>query len=363
VTLFLWAMGVCGVFVADVGNEALGECSCYYSFPAIPALAALVTPLALCFNFIGKCEFLGMSFLFGDYLYSITYHFPHHLARQSMLWTWGTLTVPFIQGTEDQREDEEHAGEDDLGQKLMPWTEQLLQADPGSWWKLFYLVRFVYVFRISMLCIISLAAAPFLVKLNNSFLQLTSEYYFAYPAFAVFARVWLVTPSILTVVFGLWIILWTYDQIDKGDLIKDMIDVDRIAKVAFEKRRYVFSVLTVFHLIMTVVCAYGLWPLSQRLANPLEYEQVGLLTTEAWCSCGWVLFTQILVAVTSNVYIMEPEINFLHHLGEENLTKRELRQREKDRLFEPETDDHATKLLITQGKVEDSSASSSDSDL
>merc|ERR1740139_1282665 len=55
IMLFVWAMGVCEVFVARA-KEELGDCACYYDYPPLPALLALGTPFGLAFGFIAQVE-------------------------------------------------------------------------------------------------------------------------------------------------------------------------------------------------------------------------------------------------------------------------------------------------------------------
>jgi hypothetical protein len=97
--VFMWAMGATEVFVAPVEGFDPEECMCYYQLPELTALLGLATPFALYAVFRAQVQMRGLACLYGDYLSWITFIIPHYLARQSFLWTWGTLVTPKAAGT------------------------------------------------------------------------------------------------------------------------------------------------------------------------------------------------------------------------------------------------------------------------
>jgi hypothetical protein len=97
--VFMWAMGATEVFVAPVPGFSTTECMCYYQLPELTALLGLATPFALYAVFRAQVQMRGLACLYGDYLSWITFIIPHYLARQSFLWTWGTLVTPKAAGT------------------------------------------------------------------------------------------------------------------------------------------------------------------------------------------------------------------------------------------------------------------------
>merc|ERR1719323_2690587 len=72
--LFSWAMGATEVFAADARvNPKEPACMCYYMLPPEASLAALTMPVVLLFRWSQRLQLLGMSALFGDYLYNVKY--------------------------------------------------------------------------------------------------------------------------------------------------------------------------------------------------------------------------------------------------------------------------------------------------
>merc|ERR1719215_628763 len=102
------------------------------------------------------------------------YAFPHHLAKRSLMWTWATLTVPYVQGTIKHKSmlrrnstsivegGKEVADADPDTDNALCWDEYVLASDPSGFFKLYRCCRVLWFYRLFVVMMVSVAAAPFL---------------------------------------------------------------------------------------------------------------------------------------------------------------------------------------------------------
>jgi hypothetical protein len=102
--LFVWSIPLFAVFVAPSGEDT--ECSCFYRLPALAGVFALAAPMSFLVLFVSKVQCLGMSILYGDYFYFTRFDVPYYLVKQSKMWSWSTLVVPWLAGTPDFKEED-----------------------------------------------------------------------------------------------------------------------------------------------------------------------------------------------------------------------------------------------------------------
>eukprot|EP00445_Apocalathium_hangoei_P007646 CAMPEP_0203851052 /NCGR_PEP_ID=MMETSP0359-20131031/7122_1 /ASSEMBLY_ACC=CAM_ASM_000338 /TAXON_ID=268821 /ORGANISM="Scrippsiella Hangoei, Strain SHTV-5" /LENGTH=681 /DNA_ID=CAMNT_0050767023 /DNA_START=7 /DNA_END=2052 /DNA_ORIENTATION=- len=155
-TIFLWSMGAAEVFAAQVIE---GECYCLYQLPWLDSMLGLSSPFALLLIFCIKLQSLGKAALYGDYMYSVSYHMPFHLAKRSILWTRGSLLSPLVTGHQALRS--ERAWLNNFTHQRVEWLGRM---------QVFFLA-----FRALILAIVSVAGCPFLLRMLELFRMNFSE--------------------------------------------------------------------------------------------------------------------------------------------------------------------------------------------
>jgi len=294
--LFIWSMGATQVFPARA--NATNTCTCYYILPSLWCILALGMPFSLLFDWAGKVQMLAMSSLYGDYLYSWKFTAPHHLVKQSLLWTWSTLVSTKVTGTTA-----------DKGQN---WHARIMSTDPEAFNRLYLVMKGMWFLRVLILLTVVIAASPFMVRVKELILALSQSTSGALN----FCLRFIVQPlpSVVIVIIGAWAVLSLRDHVLHEDNLRMLLD--REVETKSSHRSLVFGVLAALVSILTFSSTVALWPSWREMWDPASAGDVSIIQAEVWGSAGFAWCGLVVFQVIREVYIFEHEMNLLRKVGD-----------------------------------------------
>jgi hypothetical protein len=318
--VFLWAMGATEVFVAPVEGHPKENCMCFYQLPELTALIGLATPFALYAVFRAQVQMRGLACLYGDYLSWITFIVPHYLARQSFLWTWGTMVTPKSAGTVTTKGTQ---------------RPYLATATSKSWAQLQRIHSGLYTSSNLLGIVVAFTASSFMISFKEVCVSMYKSEGYTPLVQTVIKYVLLPLPTLATYGIGGYALNELYHttlKLDPGESICGQLKVVMPsfiscclpANVSYEQPlRYVlFTVLSIILIGFTVAAGHGLSPNLSFLLDfggkkvPLDWTS--LAQAELWSACGFVFFLIHMPRILAIAFSTWDDLESLKNLAEPN---------------------------------------------
>lgn len=323
--IFFWSSGgsaVFGAFVPDTEEP----CMCYYQLSLTAAFFALVTPFSLLVLYIGSCQMAGMAALYGDFLYCQAYTMPFYLVRQSKMWSWSTLVVPWVAGTPNS------SGEASLANR----DQNLVEGRDGSLSREFFksyrrAQQMQVVFRDIVFWIpVALASGPAILRAeelatlvarcekHEHFEGETNNQHDAHSQHFMLKAVMLV-PSVFTLIYGVFVSReYSEHFIELHEEVQPKLWSG--LKACCTRRVFLTFVGTPFAicvLAMSLAVAEGLFPdmdyvLPWRNTPP---PPTSLVQAELWGACGFMFVVVPVQLLLTTVYSTHEDLMKLLNLG------------------------------------------------
>jgi len=308
-SMFLWAMGLAGVYVAPIAEKGVSTCACFYQIPDLDALVALSTPLALFAVFFGRVQMQGLAALFGDYLSYQTYTIPHYLGRQSFLWTWAMLCSPKMVGTiqGDKRE----------------------TFSVSQWKTLSSMQKSLYYFSLSLQAFVALSASSFMIRSKELLTSLYLQGDMTPSVNAVIKYILLPLPSAITVGVGLYAAWELYTMTLGTDGRETFSHALRTLlpsrmhvcvpdeNTACEQILAIGTLIVGWVLLLSWTCAVaqGLCPDRDLLLGKKDIHPPRLAQAELWGACGFIFFAVHVPRITAIAFSTWDDMESLKYLA------------------------------------------------
>eukprot|EP00747_Dinoflagellata_sp_TGD_P194442 gnl/TRDRNA2_/TRDRNA2_61833_c0_seq2.p1 gnl/TRDRNA2_/TRDRNA2_61833_c0~~gnl/TRDRNA2_/TRDRNA2_61833_c0_seq2.p1 ORF type:complete len:620 (-),score=85.57 gnl/TRDRNA2_/TRDRNA2_61833_c0_seq2:182-1816(-) len=333
--IFFWAMGAASVFTAEVEGRHRDDCLCFYQLEPGRALIALATPFLLLVTFVGKVQMIGMSMLYGDYVYFHRYDVPHYLAKQSMLWSWQTLISPRVAGTRRAE-----------GKAVSP-REDMSKSD----FQYFYYIQFsLWALRLVVLNgFVALAACPFMVRAKEMLTGLLMSPEWSTPARSFVLRIVVLPfPAVFSWCMGLVLISQLYYDCFPSQEYKSFADFldfalpdawfddDQVLALKHTQREKVaawatFLTLSLVIGVLSFMNGQGLCPDRDIMlgANP---HRPSLVQAELWGACGFVFMMLPVQRCMSGAFDLYDDMRLLSELAGMSVSVNKPKKRENRKM-------------------------------
>jgi len=286
---------------------------CFYQLPELTALIGLATPFALYAVFRAQVQMRGLACLYGDYLSWITFIVPHYLARQSFLWTWGTMVTPKSAGTVT--------------------TRGTQRPKVQSWALLRNIHNGLYTSSNLLGIVVAFTASSFMISFKEVCVSMYKSEGYSPLIQTVIKYVLLPLPTLATYGIGGYALNELYHstlKLDPGESICGQIKVVLPScfscclpkKISWENplRYILFTVGSIILLGFTVAAGHGLSPNLSFLLDfggkkvPLEWTS--LAQAELWSACGFVFFLIHMPRILAIAFSTWDDLESLKNLAE-----------------------------------------------
>lgn len=299
ISMFIWATAATEVFGSKDPDGNHG-CMCYYQLQPLQSLMALSTPFMMLFDWAARLQIWGMSCLYGDYMYTSKFIVPHHLAKQTMLWSWALLISPKVTGTTKA----DKTWYNDI-------VEQGQKRGKNHFDMLYFVMSVMYVLRFIALLTVAVAASPFMVRLKELLMNLARESHGSVNCMLRYAQL---VPSLVTFIMAVWFFMSWWQKIVVTDLINAMRKREQPTPLMV--RHFVFVCTAVPSALLALASVCGLWPASNYIFDPSNAKEPSLVQAELWGSCGFICFQLIIVQMVQEIYCLEEEMEMLRKVGD-----------------------------------------------